>query len=146
MTQLALSLPGTVRSRQGPNQVGAPAGLCLLTQRTPPLVPPLPGYVCSALGIGYADFPWPQRGHTSLFMPPHPALAPAPHLVLSPDRGFLPALLGAPQELHSGHGFLVLVLGKQEAWGLGHVAHKQQHEGCGHTTQYSQPAPLQHPA
>lgn len=75
-----------------------------------------------------------------------PILPPGPHLVLSPDGGLFPALLRAPQELHGGHGFLVLVLSQQEAWGLGHAAHEQQHEGGGHTAQHSQPAPLQDPA
>lgn len=80
-------------------------------------------------------------------MAPSPQLwLPAPHLVLGPDRGLFPALLGAPQELHGSHGFLALVLGQQVARGLRHAAHEQQHEGGGRTAQHSQPAPLEDPA
>lgn len=90
---------------------------------------------------------WPpplQQGATSLNTPQ--LCLPSFYLVLNPNRGLFPDLLGAPQELRGGHGFLALVLSQQEAWGLGHTAHKQQHERGGRTAQHGQPAPLQDPA
>lgn len=83
-------------------------------------------------------WPWEQALHSALFS--------VSHLVLSPNRGLFPALLRAPQEAQGSHGLLVLVLSEEEAWGLGHVAHEQQHEGGGHTAQHGQPAPLKDPA
>lgn len=66
----------------------------------------------------------------------------ASHLVLSPNGGLFPAFLRAPQEPKGSHGLLVLVLSQEEAWGLRHKAHEQQHESGGHTAQHGQPAPL----
>lgn len=70
------------------------------------------------------------------------ALLSASHLVLSPNGGLFPAFLRAPKEPKGSHGLLVLVLSQEEAWGLGHKAHEQQHESGGHTAQHGQPAPL----